>query len=266
MKTYKILKESLPSNTIVFTFGRFNPPTIGHQLLLQFIKKTAAIKKADHVVFISRKQDAKKNPLSVERKLYYLNLMFKDINFASATTELNNFLAVAKFLNKKYKNIIMVVGSDRVDEFSKTLNKYNGAEYNFNSISVLSAGERDPDADDASGMSATKLRMLASKGDFLKFKQGLPGNIRLIDARRLMNDIREGMGLEVIKEQLKIPFNNLREKYIKGEIYNIGDIVESANIKYEIVKRGTNYLLVKDAHGDIKSKWLTEVYREDING
>lgn len=258
MRTYRSLLESLPAKTVVFAFGRFNPPTTGHQLLVQFVKKLAQQSRADHVIYASRSQDPKKNPLSVERKIHYLNLMFPNTHFVGASDNVRTFIEAAKELNKKYKNLIMVAGSDRVPEYEKILNKYNGTEFHFDSVKVVSAGERDPDSDDVSGMSASKMRALASKGDLKEFKQGLPSTMREIDARRLMNDVREGMGLSAIKEQIKMPFNALRERYFQGQIYNVGDLVESAGQEYEIIKRGTNYLLVKDQEGKVTSKWLHE--------
>lgn len=265
MRSYKSLMESLPSKTVVFAFGRFNPPTVGHGLLVQFVKKLAKQNRADHVIYASRSQDAKKNPLTVDRKIHYLNMMFPSTNFVGANDHVRTFIEAAKELNKRYKNLIMVAGSDRVPEYTKILEKYNGTEFNFDSVKVVSAGERDPDADDASGMSASKMRALASKGDLVQFKKGLPNTVREIDARRLMNDVREGMGLEVIKEQIKLSIDDLREKYFRKEIYNVGDIVESFNgEKLEIVKRGTNHLLVKNANGIIENKWIHEVIQTNI--
>lgn len=262
MKSYRQLVESLPSKTIVFAFGRFNPPTTGHQLLVNFVKKLAKAQNAEHLIVASRTEDSKKNPLSVDRKIHYLKLMFPNTNFAGASDEQRSFFEVAKALNKRYKNLIMVAGSDRVAEFQKALEKYNGKEYHFDSIKVFSAGERDPDADDASGMSASKLRGLASKGDFETFRKGLPTTLREIDARRLMNDVREGMGLEAIKEQIKFDIDALREQYFRGEIYNVGDIVESiSGQQFEIIKRGANHLLCKAPNGKVESKWIHEVYQ-----
>jgi len=259
MKKYRQLVESLPSKTVVFAFGRFSPPTTGHQLLVQFVKKLAAQQRADHAIYASRTQDAKKNPLSIDRKLHYLKLMFPGVNFVGASDDQRTFIEAVKHLNKRYKNLIMVAGSDRAPEYQKLLTKYNGTEFNFDSIKVMSAGERDPDADDASGMSASKMRAAAQKGDFQLFKKGLPATVREIDAKRLMNDVREGLGLDAIKEQIKLPVDNLRESYFKGEIYNVGEIVESAGKQYEIIKRGTNYLLLKDDTGKVESKWIHEV-------
>lgn len=260
MKKYSQLVESLPSKTVVFAFGRFNPPTAGHEVLVRFVKRLAQRKRADHIVYASRTQDKKKNPLNIERKLHYLKLMFPSTNFKGADADIRTFMEAAKQLNKKYKNLVMVAGSDRVESYRETLMKYNGVDYNYDSIEVISAGERDPDADDASGLSGTKLRDLAVKGNLSKFKTALPSSFREIDAKRLMNDVREGLGHEPIKEQLKLNVDTIREQYFRKEIYNVGDIVESLSGEtFEIVKRGTNNLLVKDAEGTIHNKWIHEV-------
>lgn len=266
MKTYKQLLESLPPKTVVFAFGRFNPPTTGHHLLVEFVKKTAKQKKADHIIFASRSHDKKKNPLSVDRKLHYLKLMFPGTNFAGASAEMRTFLEVAATLNRKYSSIIMVGGSDRVQEYQRLLTTYNGthskALFNFSSIQVMSAGERDPDSDDVSGMSASKMRAFAAKGDFTHFRQGVPATMRDIDVRRLMNDVRDGMGLEVIKEQINVPYNSTRDSYIRGNLYSVGDTVLVDGNRMIVEKCGTNYLLVKDSAGAIQSKWLHEVTKE----
>ena len=269
MKDYKQLIKELPSKTVVFAFGRFNPPTMGHELLVKAVKKLAGQRNADHVIYASRSQDAKKNPLSVEKKIKYLKLMFKNTNFAAANDQERTFIEAAKVLNKKYKNIIMIAGSDRISEFKRLLNTYNGKEFNFDTIEVVSAGERDPDADDATGMSASKMRSLAVKGSYVEFKKGLPSSVRDIDGKRLMNDIRDGMGLEPIKEQIVFVKDKLREKFFRGEIFNEGDIVESDGERFTIVKRGSNHLLLKESSGNLVSKWIQDVQpteeKEDMN-
>ena len=158
MKQYRQFLREMPTKTIVFAFGRFSPPTTGHGLLVNVVKKIAASNKADHIIYASKTQDKKKNPLSVDKKIHYLNLMFPHTNFKAANEQERTFIEAAKELNKKYKNIIMVAGSDRVPEYERLLNQYNGKEFNFDTIQVISAGERDPDSDDVSGMSASKMR------------------------------------------------------------------------------------------------------------
>lgn len=259
MKNYKQLIKELPSKTVVFAFGRFNPPTTGHELLVKAVKKLAAAQNADHAIYASKTQDSKKNPLDVTKKVHYLNLMFPKTTFVAANAQERTFIEAVKSLNKKYKNLIMVAGSDRTAEYEKILNKYNGTEFHYDTVQVISAGERDPDSDDASGMSGTKMRALASKGNYAQFKKGLPSSIREIDGKRLMNDIRLGMGLEVIKEQVKFEVDELREKYFRGEIFNVGDIVESGSAVYQIVKRGSNHLLLQCEDGTKVNKWIQEV-------
>ena len=261
MKKFRHLLESLPSKTIVFAFVRVNPPHIGHQLLIQFVKKLAIKNGADHAIYVSRTQDAKKNPLSVDQKLHYLRLMFPSVNFIGANDQQRTFMEVAKALNAKYKNIIMVGGEDRVGEFKKLLDKYNGKDFHFDSIQVMSAGDRDPDSDSVTGMSATKMRQAAVKGDFLTFKRGLPSSLREIDAKRLMNDVRVGLKLDNIKESVNSKISTTREKYFQGLIFNVGDTVESIiGEQFEVVKRGTNNILCKDLDGNIHNKWIYEIH------
>lgn len=259
MKNFKQLLEALPSKTVVFAFGRFNPPTTEHELLIKVVKKLAVQNKSEYAIYASKIQDTKKNPLSVDKKVHYLKLMFPGTNFIEANQNERTFIESVKKLNKKFKNLIMVAGSDRVSEYEKILNKYNGTEFHYDSVQVISAGERDPDADDAPGISASKMRALAAKGNYTKFKKGLPTSLRDIDGKRLMNDIRVGMGLDTIKEQIVFSVDSIREQYYRGEIYHIGDIVESFGQRFEIVDRGTNYLVVVDSEGTTHRKWLKDV-------
>lgn len=257
MKRYKQLIKELPSKKVVFAFGRFQPPTIGHELLVKKVKQLA--RGADHVIYTSKTQDQKQNPLPAHRKVYYLQRMFPGVVFKAADDNVRTFMEAAASLNKKYKNIVMVAGSDRVDQYRKLLNDYNGKDFNFDTIEVVSAGERDPDSDTASGMSGTKMREAAKKGNLELFKKGLPHAITTNDAKRLMNEIREGMGLQKIKESIKYEVSDLREQYVAGKIFNIGDIVEDNNGKYEIVDRGANYITVVNSEGSMFKKWLNQV-------
>lgn len=259
MKKYRQLIKELPSKKVVFAFGRFQPPTTGHELLVNAVKKIAAAQKADHVIYASRSQDKKSNPLPVDRKVYYLKRMFPKTNFIAANEEVRTFMEAAKALSKKYKNIVMVAGSDRVPEYKKLLDKYNGDVFTFDTVEVVSAGERDPDADTASGMSGTKMRDAAKKGDFKSFKKGLPHTLTELDGKRLMNEIRQGMGVEAVKEQVKFETNELREKFYAGEIFNVGDTVTDGTSIFEVVDRGSNYITVVNENGDMSKKWLDAV-------
>ena len=257
-KLRQVLKE-LPSRKVVFAFGRFQPPTTGHELLVNIVKKVAFAQKADHVIFASRTHDKKSNPLPVDRKVYYLNRMFPKTNFVAANDEVRTFIEAAKMLSSKYKNLVMIAGSDRVPEYKKILEKYNGDVFHFDTVEVVSAGERDPDADSASGMSGTKMRLAAVDGDYKKFKTGLPRSLTDLDGRRLMNEIRQGMGIEIVKEQVKFETNDIREKYHSGQIFNIGENVTDGQSIFEIIDRGSNYITVVDESGTTSKKWLDAV-------
>lgn len=259
MKKYKQLIKELPSKKVVFAFGRFQPPTTGHELLVNAVKKIASAQKADHIIFASRTQDKKSNPLPVDRKVYYLKRMFPKTNFIAANAEVRTFMEAAKMLSKKYKNLVMIAGSDRVPEYKKLLDKYNGDVFHFDTVEVVSAGERDPDADTASGMSGTKMREAAKKGDFALFKKGLPHALTELDGKRLMNEIRVGMGMDSIKEEIKFDIADIREQYYSGKIFNVGDKVTDGESVYEILDRGANYITVVNESGDTSKKWLDSV-------
>jgi nicotinamide mononucleotide adenylyltransferase len=259
MKKYKQLVKEMPSKKVVFAFGRFQPPTTGHELLVNAVRKIAAAQRADHIIFASRTEDKKSNPLPVDRKVYYLKRMFPKTNFIAANAEVRTFMEAAAMLSKKYKNIIMIAGSDRVPEYKKLLDKYNGTVFKFDTVEVVSAGERDPDADTASGMSGTKMREAAKKGDFKLFKKGLPYSLTELDGKRLMNEIRVGMGMDSIKEEIKFSTASVREQYYSGKIFNVGDKVTDGESVYEILDRGANYITVVNESGDTSKKWLDSV-------
>jgi len=195
MKSFNSFLTEAKDKGAVFTFGRFNPPTTGHAKLVAKLKKES--RGDDVLLFTSHSNDKVKNPLSHKDKIKYLRNFFgKIVADVNARTV---FEIATELHKKKYKRISMVVGSDRIREFETLLNKYNGVKarhgfYKFDEINIISAGERDPDADDVSGMSASKLRGYAEAGDFDNFKLGVPTkNKGLI--QKLYNDIRKGMGI-----------------------------------------------------------------------
>jgi len=251
MKAYSQFLRGLPSKNAVFTFGSFQPPTADHELLIKTVEQVAEQQNATKIIYTSSLQDDKKNPLPADRKVYYLNRMFPESKFKSA----GNLLEAATELNEKYNSIVLVVGSDQVAECQKLLEKHNGKEFNFNSIKVVSTGERNADED----TTVNKLRESAKKGDYDLFKENLPNTITSVDAKRLMNEMRTGFGLEVIKEQVKLATDWLRESYFRGELFNVGDIVEADNTLYRIQKRGSNHLLLQNEQGDLISKWIRDV-------
>jgi len=264
MKKYRQLIKELPSKKVVFAFGRFQPPTTGHELLVKAVQKVASAQGADHVIYASKTEDKNQNPLPVSRKVYYLQRMFPGANFKAANEQVRTFIEAAKELNKRYKNIVMVAGSDRIAEYKKILEKYNGTEFNFDTVTVVSAGERDPDSDNATGMSGTKMREAAKAGKFSQFKKGVPKTLTDLDARRLMNEIRKAYDLAPVKESLNITVDDLRERYFRGEIFNVGDVVVCENKQCVVVKRGSNHLLLTEEGTDVKfTRWIKDVYLQE---
>jgi hypothetical protein len=182
---------------VVTTFGRLNPPTMGHEKLVSAVIKTAKAAKADSVVFLSSTQDPKKNPLSFTDKVFFARKAFGSV---ISNVKINHFINMLKELSKKYDDIIIIVGSDRVLEIRKLANRYNGSEYKFNSIEIKSAGERDPDAEDVSGISASKMRLAAAEGDFETFSRGAPSKLSKKDIEKMFITTRKKMNISEERE------------------------------------------------------------------
>jgi hypothetical protein len=247
MITYKELLEARKS-TVVMAFGRLNPPTIGHELLVKAVAALARKHNADHVIYVSRTQDPKKNPLTVDQKVAYARHSFKGMNIVGANDKVRTFIEAAKDLTGKYDNLVMIAGSDRVLEYKQLLDRYNGKDFSFKSILVVSAGERDPDEEGAAGMSASKMRGAAAANDFAKFKQGVPTAMTDTMARRMFDDVRAGM-------KLNEKVDEVREDYVNERVFNIGDIVIHEGKEATIVYRGTNYVLLENN----QRVWLKDI-------
>lgn len=182
-------------NTIVLAFGRLSPPTIGHSLLVKKVVEESIHRGGDHVIFLSKTQDKKKNPLPINRKVFWTQKMFPGANIVGCDNVIRTFIDAIKAQSGKYRKLVVVAGSDRIPEYKLLLDKYNGKDFTFDSIEVVSAGERDPDSDGAAGMSATKMRVAASTNDIASFKRGLPSNFKNSEAVALMKEVRAGMGI-----------------------------------------------------------------------
>tara|TARA_A100001035_G_scaffold243789_1_gene211087 strand:+ start:4287 stop:5471 length:1185 start_codon:yes stop_codon:yes gene_type:complete len=264
-KKYLIEEEK----TIYFTFGRMNPPTTGHEKLMNELAKKSGSN--PYRVYLSQSTDKKKNPLDFKYKVKTVRKFFpKHARSVMLDKKVKNvFDAVTEMYNDGFKNVTMVVGSDRINEFNTLLKKYNGVKgrhglYNFNKINVISAGDRDPDADDISGMSASKMRQLANEGNFTQFSQGLPRNVSNADAKKVYNEVRKGMGLKEQKEYFNKlhfePVSEKREAYVKGNLFNIGDhvTVVGSDELASVTSLGTNYVII-ESNGKLYRKWLTDV-------
>ena len=259
-------------NTIAFAFGRFNPPTIGHLKLMDKVKSQSN----NYKIYLSRSEDPKKNPLSPREKLSFMKKMFPQHARNIEINPSNNVLDILVRLNGKFNSIIMVAGSDRIREFDTLLKRYNDVKsrhgyYKFDNIKVVSAGERDPDAEGATGMSASKMRAAAEKGDITSFKKGLPNTFR--DADELMKQVRRGMRLAASYSMMGGPGlgtyrpvaslegfeqNQVRDLYVREMIFNINDKVDyiKEDIQGTVKRRGTNYIVVEDNNNNLHKAWI----------
>ena len=255
---------------VYFTFGRMNPPTIGHGKLLDTLAAKAG--RNPYKVFLSQTQDSSKNPLSYSDKIKHTRKMFpKHARSIMINKDVKTAIdAIVSLYDQGFRKVTMIVGQDRVVAFDTLLNKYNGVQarhgfYNFASINVVSAGERDPDADGIEGASASKQRAYAKDNDFISFSQGLPSNVSTADTRKLFNDVRKGMGLSEethFKNHVQLePVNEAREKYVKGQLFNIGDqvIIKESDEVGTVTVLGSNYLIIETADGKKLRKWLDKV-------
>ena len=259
-------------DTLTITFGRFNPPTVGHGKLLDAAKR--ASEGGDIKIYPSRSQDPKKNPLDPDMKISFMKKMFPDyaesiINDSDMKTIFNVLVTASE---DGYANVNIIVGSDRQAEFENLAQKYNGQLYNFDLIRVISAGVRDADAEGVEGMSASKMRKAVADDDFESFRKGTPKELNDADTQSLFDAVRGGMKLkkkavaETWEIAPKCDPKGLREKYINKEIYNIGDRVENLNTGLigEIIRRGTNHLICVTKENYMFKSWVKDVMEEVV--
>ena len=259
--------DQAESDTVTVAFGRFNPPTIGHEKLMKAADKVAM--GGPLKIYPSRTQDAKKNPLDPDMKISFMKKLFPDyeeniINDGEMKSIFNVLIAADE---EGYDNVNIVVGADRQAEFENLATKYNGELYNFKDIRVVSAGIRDADAEGVEGMSASKMRKAVVDGNFKAFKTGTPKSIKDDDVQSIFNAVRSGMKLkktsvtELWQIAPKYDAKGLREQYVSGKLYRIGDIVENLNTGLigKIIRRGTNHLICVTEEDHMFKSWIRDV-------
>ena len=254
--------------TLTIGFGRFNPPTSGHEKLLDKIKDTADGE--EYIVYPSHTTDPQKNPLDSETKTLFMKKMFPDhANAIVYDPGIRTIFDALKQADAEgYSSINIVVGSDRQKEFENLANKYNGQLYNFDAVNVISAGERDPDSEGVEGMSASKLRALAADGDFETFKNGLPKAAKGMVARELFNTVQRSMGAAAATEGVelwqiapKYDQSTLREHYVAGNVFGLGTLAESLNtgLVGRIIRRGANHVIAVTKEGIMFKSWIKDL-------
>jgi nicotinamide mononucleotide adenylyltransferase len=256
--------------TLTIAFGRFNPPTTGHEKLLDTVASNSD--EGDYIIIPSRSQDKKKNPLDPDTKISVMKQMYPKHSEKIVNDPANRtiFDVLKKAHNDGYTNVRIVGGGDRVKEFDKLTNDYNGKLYQFDNVEVLSAGDRDPDSEGTEGMSASKQRKAAAEGDYASFKKGVPKSMSDKQTKQLYTTLRGAMGVKegwsLWQIAPKFDWKNLRENFVKENIYKVGDVVENLNtgLVGKIIRRGTNYLICVTEDNIMFKSWIKDV--TDVSG
>ena len=258
--------------TLTIAFGRFNPPTTGHEKLLDTVASSSDDN--DYMIIPSRTQDKKKNPLDADTKVSVMQKMFpkhkdKIVNDANNKTI---FDVLKKAHTDGYANVRILGGADRVKEFEKLTNNYNGKLYQFDNLEIKSAGDRDPDSDDVTGMSASKQRKAAAEGDIKTFMKGVPKSLNQKDAEELFKKIRTAMnvkeGFNMWEIAPKFDWKGLRDNYVQEKIYRVGQMVENMNngLVGRIIRRGANHLICVTEEKLMFKSWIKDVSEAIVNG
>ena len=263
-------EEQMPADDefLTIVLAKFNPPSKEHKKLFTTAKRVSL--GGEVRVYPSRTQDTKSNPLSANRKIYYLKMMFPEIKDDIVNNpEIKTIFDVLIAGNEDgYSNVNIVVGSDRQAEIQNLANKYNEKFYQYNEIKVIPTGNFDTEKD-VSGISSGMMRKTAADNNFREFKRAVTKNVDDLDARKLFNELRKAMGFkENVKENYnlweiapELDFKNLRENYIQNKIYKIGDIVENVNtgLVGKVIRRGTNYLICVTEEDVMFKSWIKDI-------
>jgi len=254
--------------TLTVAFGRFNPPHLGHLQLMNTAAGSIEGDKDDYVIVPSRSNDPKKNPLDPNTKVDIMKAMFPQHadNILNDTNARTIFDVLNAANNQGYANVRIVGGADRVKEFSKLANNYNGKLYDFDKVDVVSSGERDPDAEGVEGLSASRMRLAASENDFKAFSKGLPKDLGKDTKKQIFTAVRSSMGINeewgIWEMAPKFDLQTLRENYVDNIIYKLGEMVENVNTGMvgRIIRRGTSYVICVT-----ESKMMFKSWIKDIN-
>ena len=268
---------SVDQGSISITFGRFNPPTTGHEALIKKVAESA--KNGEYRIYPSRTQDDKKNPLTLRRRLSLCIRRTQIIRTLLSLMKRCVFDVLEALDSEGYSDVNIIVGGDRVSEFNSLAQKYNGQAYTFENIMVTSAGDRDPDGEGIEGMSASKQRKLASENNYAEFEKGCPKGLKPKDKQELFNTLKGAMKVEECVDDFnevsfhlyeiapKLDPKGLREAYLTEGLFSIGSYVENLNtgIISKVVSRGSNYVISIDEHDNIFRSWLKDLVETDFD-
>ena len=263
--------------TLTLAFGRFNPPHAGHQQLMDIAAASAEDEEGgEYIIVPSRSQDPKKNPLDPNIKVSVMRQMFPQHseNIVNDNANRTIFDVLKKAHNDGFTNVRIVAGQDRVKEFDKLSQNYNGQLYQFDNIEVASSGDRDPDSDGVEGLSSSRMRLAAAEGDFKTFRAGLPEGIGRKEAMEFFDTVRQSMNVQEMREfwniweiAPKYDLENLRESYVAKKIFNIGDRVENLNTGLigRIIRRGANHLICVAENNIMFKSWVKDLREAIVN-
>ena len=263
--------------TLTLAFGRFNPPHAGHQQLMDIAAASAEDEEGgEYIIVPSRSQDPKKNPLDPNIKVSVMRQMFPQHseNIVNDNANRTIFDVLKKAHNDGFTNVRIVAGQDRVKEFDKLSQNYNGQLYQFDNIEVASSGDRDPDSDGVEGLSSSRMRLAAAEGDFKTFRAGLPEGISRKEAMEFFDTVRQSMNVQEMEEcwniweiAPKYDPENLRESYVANEIFKIGDKVENLNTGLigRIIRRGANHLICVAENNIMFKSWVKDLREAIVN-
>ena len=253
--------------TLTIAFGRFNPPHLGHLQLMNTASTSVEGKKDDYMIVPSRSNDPKKNPLDPNTKVEIMKSMFPQ--HADRIVNDGNVRTIFDVLNAAnnsgYANVKIVGGADRVKEFTKLANNYNGKLYDFDKVDVISSGERDPDGEGVEGLSASRMRLAASENDFKAFSKGLPKDLDKDSKKQIFTAVRSSMGINeewgIWEMAPKFDLQTLRENYVDNIIYKLGELVENVNTGMvgRIIRRGTSYVICVTENKMMFKSWIKDI-------
>ena len=253
--------------TLTIAFGRFNPPHLGHLQLMNTAASSVEGQKDDYMIVPSRSTDPKKNPLDPNTKVDIMKAMFPQHadNIMNDTNARTIFDVLNGANNAGYANVKIVGGADRVKEFTKLANNYNGKLYDFDKVDVISSGDRDPDAEGVEGLSASRMRLAASENDFKAFSKGLPKNLDKDSKKQIFTAVRSSMGINeewgIWEMAPKFDLQTLRENYVDNIIYKLGELVENVNTGMvgRIIRRGTSYVICVTENKMMFKSWIKDI-------
>ena len=253
--------------TLTIAFGRFNPPHLGHLQLMNTASSSVEGKKDDYMIVPSRSNDPKKNPLDPNTKVDMMKTMFPQHanNIMNDTNARTIFDVLNGANNAGYANVKIVGGADRVKEFTKLANNYNGKLYDFDKVDVISSGERDPDGEGVEGLSASRMRLAASENDFKAFSKGLPKDLDKDAKKQIFTAVRSSMGINeewgIWEMAPKFDLQTLRENYVDNIIYKLGELVENVNTGMvgRIIRRGTSYVICVTENKMMFKSWIKDI-------